>query len=232
MGPLKASTTEPGKPSLRLGEGSDSQPPYPGLRRTSGPACHKGLRALMQFGRRARTHAVALAIVTMAGCTVGPDFHAPQTVTPTAWQAFNPAVESGASVTTSQAAALVEWWDAFDDPELSSLVNETLLANLDLRQAKSRIRQARAARGVVASAFWPSVDSSASYRRSYSGGASKGGGAASGRQPTGATDLFQVGLDAVWELDVFGGVRRDIEAAEADIQASVEDYRDVAIRLR
>jgi len=93
-----------------------------------------------------------------------------------------------------------------------------------LRQAASRVRQARAARGVVASAFWPSADASGSYTRS--GGAD--------RQQSfrdSSSDLYRAGLDATWELDIFGGVRRDIEAAEADIQSAIEDRRDVLVTL-
>ena len=81
-----------------------------------------------------------------------------------------------------------------------------------------RIRQARAARAVAASGLWPSVDASASYRRSRSGG-------------VGSADLYQAGFDASWEIDVFGGVRRSIEAANADIAVAIEDRRDVLVTL-
>jgi NodT family efflux transporter outer membrane factor (OMF) lipoprotein len=130
------------------------------------------------------------------------------------------------------AADLVNWWHTFNDPELDSLVARAVQSNLDLRQAESRVRQARATRGVVVAGFWPTVDVSGSYTRSGNGrgsavqGSSNGSGNISTSQ-----DLYRAGLDASWEIDVFGGVRRDIEAAEADIQAAVEDRRDVLVTL-
>jgi NodT family efflux transporter outer membrane factor (OMF) lipoprotein len=115
------------------------------------------------------------------------------------------------------------------------LVTRAIAANLDLRQAQARVRQARAARGVVAAGLWPSLDASGSYRRSYGGGVASGvtGGSStssSGTSP-GSSDLFQVGLDAAWELDIFGGVRRNVEAADADVQAAEEDRRSVLVSL-
>jgi NodT family efflux transporter outer membrane factor (OMF) lipoprotein len=128
-------------------------------------------------------------------------------------------------VTTTAPLDVVQWWTRFHDPQLDSLVTRAVQSNLDLRLATARLRQARAARGVVSAGFWPTVDVSGSYRRSQAGGGSTSGGTPPARS------LFQVGLDAAWELDVFGGVRRDIEAANADITAAVEDRRDVLVTL-
>ncbi len=110
-------------------------------------------------------------------------------------------------------------------------------ANLDLRLAEARIRQARAALGVAGGPLYPEVDANLQYQRS-----SKSTSQAvrrrrrwrgpSGLATTGAfTELFQVGLDASWEIDIFGGTRRNIEAAGADLKASVEDRRDVLVTL-
>jgi outer membrane protein, multidrug efflux system len=128
----------------------------------------------------------------------------------------------------------VQWWEAFKDPTLSSLVEMAVRANLDLRQAEARVRQARAARGVAGAPLWPQVNSSAIYERSQSSGAtvgSSGGGAPAITGAGGLRELFQVGLDASWELDIFGGTRRNLEAATADLRAAVEDHRDVLITL-
>ncbi len=133
---------------------------------------------------------------------------------------------------------LGDWWRIFNDPMLSSLVERALASNLDLALAKSRIRQARASRVVVSASLWPEVDASASYRRSYSGGSSTGNsrsGASSSSTDSSVggkqSDLFRAGLDAVWELDIFGGKRRNVEAAEADLDAAVETRRDVLVSL-
>jgi multidrug efflux system outer membrane protein len=183
-----------------------------------------------------RTAAVWLVLGWLpAACMVGPDYNPPATAVPTTWQGLGAAAAAQRSVPTPAPVALVEWWTAFHDATLTSLVTRAIAANLDLRQAQARVRQARAARGVVAAGLWPSLDASASYRRSYGGGVASGttGGSSSGSFSAAqeARDLFQVGLDAAWELDIFGGVQRNVEAAEADLQAAVEDRRDVLVSL-
>jgi NodT family efflux transporter outer membrane factor (OMF) lipoprotein len=114
-------------------------------------------------------------------------------------------------------------------------------SNLDLRQAEARIRQARAAKGVAGAPLWPAVDASALYERSHSPVVSVGPtqGGTTGAGPAGSSvttvapfrELFQAGLDASWEIDIFGGARRNLEAAGADLRAAVEDRRDVLITL-
>jgi outer membrane protein, multidrug efflux system len=181
-------------------------------------------------------------LLTIAGCAAGPDYRRPEIAAPDAWSGLSSATASEASKTTPSEAILVEWWQSFNDPVLTHLVERAIKANLDIRLAEARLRQARASRGVVAAGLWPTIDTSATYRTSRSGGASSGssgtnavsggtGTGPSGGSSGGTRDLFQVGLDAAWELDIFGGVRRNIEASEADIQAAVEDRRDVLVSL-
>ena len=178
-----------------------------------------------------RTGAVwlqGICMVLAAGCAVGPDFHSPKTPMPGSYDALGVSAGAPASVTTPDQAKLVEWWTNFQDDTLTSLVRRAVQSNLDMKQAEARIRQARAARGVTAAALWPEVDANASYSRSGSGGSSAGSSRSGGG---GTIDLFQVGLDAAWELDFFGGIRRNVEASDADIRASVEDRRDVLVSL-
>ncbi len=174
-----------------------------------------------------------LAIVTtlaLAGCAVGPNYHAPQPVLPTTFVTPNtvPATAPASQPSTQPAVAvappvdITQWWTAFHDPILTKLVTDAMNANLDLKQAESRLLQARAARGVAAADFWPNVTGSGSYLRS--------------RTPTGGdhgivSNAYQVGLDAAWEIDIFGGVRRNIESSNASLQAAVEDRRDVLVTL-
>jgi NodT family efflux transporter outer membrane factor (OMF) lipoprotein len=172
-----------------------------------------------------------VAGIGLSGCTVGPDYRRPATTMPVAFAApVSPttAPTTHPSETNPQAANLVQWWTTFDDPLLTSLIQRAAAGNLDLQQAEARIRQARAARDVVVGDFWPSVDASAAYSRSQAPSGRVSGGTLSSN---GARDLFQAGLDASWELDIFGGTRRDIEAATADLQASMEDRRDVLVTL-
>lgn len=170
---------------------------------------------------------IPLTALLLAGCAVGPDFHRPRVAVPSAWQGLSDnATLTQPSITTGQPAQLVAWWQNFDDPILTSLVERAIASNLDLRQAEARIRQARASRGIAVSGLFPEIDASAGYTRSRSSNTSSGSSTA-----LPARDLFQVGLDASWELDIFGGTRRSVEAAQANLQAAVEDRRDVLISL-
>ncbi len=161
-------------------------------------------------------------LLAAGGCAVGPDYRPPQPSTPSAWYGAT----DHARFPPCGQADLVHWWTLFNDPVLTSLVERAVLGNLDLRQARARVRQARAARGVAAAGLWPTAGGSAGYTRSRTQEGSVPGGA-SGR----TAELFQAGLDAAWELDLFGGARRTVEAAEADLQASIEEERDTLVTL-
>ncbi len=160
----------------------------------------------------------------VGGCTVGPDFKKPPAELPTAWRGVSASEQAPISTTVSEPSTLIEWWKSFDDDTLTSLIERALRANPDVRQAGARIRQARAARGAGTAALWPTVDSEASYRRSGTGGGASGSGGSE-------RGLFQAGVDAAWELDIFGGNRRNVEALSAELQAAVEDHRDVLVTL-
>jgi outer membrane protein, multidrug efflux system len=124
------------------------------------------------------------------------------------------------SVATAQPADLTQWWLQFNDPTLTALVEEALEKNLDLQIAETRLRQARAIRGVAVGGLWPAVAASGSYQRLHRTGASPDD-----------QDLYQAGLDSVWELDLFGGRRRGVESADANIQAAIEALRDAQVSL-
>ena len=177
---------------------------------------------------------LALCLLAAVGCAVGPDYRKPETKVPETWNGQEVVTAAQTSKTAPNPVELVEWWGAFKDPSLSSLVEMAIRANLDLRLAEARIRQARASLGVAGGAFYPEVDATALYERSHSSIASigpSGGGSPQGLSIAPFQELFQVGLDASWEIDIFGGIRRNIEAAGADLKAAVEDRRDVLITL-
>jgi NodT family efflux transporter outer membrane factor (OMF) lipoprotein len=161
--------------------------------------------------------ALVFAFVAMAGCAVGPDFERPETEMPAGWA--GPTAAVGAQPGESTEASLAEWWTVFQDAPLTSLIERAVESNLDLKLAEARIREARAARGVAASAFGPTADASSSFRRSQ----------ATGNGPV--ANQYQVGFDAGWELDIFGGTRRAVEAADADLRAAEESRRDVLVTL-
>ncbi len=144
---------------------------------------------------------------------------------PAAW------VEPAPKSVSESDADIAHWWTKFHDPVLDSLVKQAIASNLDLKLAESRIRQARAARNAAAAGLGPGVSANSSFTRSQS---SPGTSAAA--RNYGVTDgilssQYQAGFDASWELDIFGGVRRNVEAATADLQASIESRRDVLVTL-
>ena len=178
---------------------------------------------------RAVTSGLMLLLV---GCTVGPNYNRPDLSVPSTWK------EAQGGGVAAQPAELTRWWAAFNDPLLDSLVARAVRSNLDLRIAEGRIREARASRGVIAADAWPTLDVSGSYSRSRNSKnalafPSQGGGGSPSSLGGDIVehDLFKTGFDASWEVDLFGGVRRKVEAAEASIEASVENRRDVLVTL-
>jgi len=179
---------------------------------------------------------LALLAGLLAGCMVGPDYHSPKPAVPA--QFLNPSAPATTqtSATSAQPVEVAQWWHNFNDPELDSLICRAVDANLDLRQATSRLRQARAQRGIAGSALYPQVDANGSYTRSGTGnGGTKSTTTKKGRVVTESTstksDFYIAGFDASWEIDVFGGERRGVENADANIAAAIEDRRDVLVTL-
>jgi NodT family efflux transporter outer membrane factor (OMF) lipoprotein len=187
----------------------------------------------MKMKRPAVAHGARVAAIVLwaTGCTVGPDYRRPDTTVPPAWS------EAGYGGIDTRPAALARWWEEFNDPTLTRLANRAVGSNLDLRLAEARIREARALRRIAESAAWPTVDVSGSYSRSRtSENAIAPSGQTSGGSPffsgsNNGQDLFRTGFDSSWEIDVFGGVRRSVEAADATIEATIEDRRDVLVTL-
>ncbi len=163
---------------------------------------------------------VLMIMLATSGCaTVGPDYFRPDVSMPDRWNA-----ETEVSLTDSgtDAKMLAEWWSTFNDPELSSLIERAVAGNLDLKNARARVREARALRGIANADLFPTFDTTGSANWSHSS-EDKGTGKTS--------DLYSASFDAGWELDIFGGVRRSVEASQADLEASHEDLRDVLVSL-
>ena len=171
----------------------------------------------------------SILFILIAGCSVGPDYVRPELAMPEAW---NNSPRSDAAK-----AELVEWWTQFQDPKLASLVDRALEANLDLKKAAARIRQARAQATIARADWYPSVAATGQYRRSKAASNNRtvtvdeGAGGTTIDRDNSAEDFFEAGFDASWELDVFGGTRRAVESAEAGVQAAIEDERDVRVTL-
>ncbi len=167
-----------------------------------------------------RSTTVLLLSLLTAGCMVGPNYQAPKVNVPGQYNGTQ-----DTKLATPEAAKVAEWWKTFDDPELNNLVAEALHSNLGLKQAQARILQARESRTIAGAGLWPAATGTSSSTSSSSSVTS------TNTSVSGVRNLFQAGLDASWELDFFGGVRREVEAATANVQAAVEDSRDVTVTL-
>jgi NodT family efflux transporter outer membrane factor (OMF) lipoprotein len=154
---------------------------------------------------------------------VGPDYTPPDLAVPDAWHAA--AVEGLAA----GEASLQTWWTGLGDPVLEELIGRAEAANLDLRLATTRIREARARLGVASGQKLPDLDTSGSASRSdQSDNSPLGVLVPGGFDPV---ELYDIGFDASWEIDLFGRIRRSVESAGAAYEASIEDYRDVLVTL-
>jgi outer membrane protein, multidrug efflux system len=188
---------------------------------------------------------LAGVLTLCAGCTVGPHFVQPTPEVPAHWSAQAMSSPSGSqpvSAATEQSALQPAWWAAFNDPLLTSLAQRSLDSNLDLRVAVLRIEEARAQRDITAAGYWPTLSAEAAYSRQRLSDTTPTGALFNSvgdlRLPGGAAlsipnpySQFQLSADASWEIDLFGRVRRAVEAADAGVQVSIEDRRAVLVSV-
>ncbi|AOJ82917.1 RND transporter [Burkholderia savannae] len=158
--------------------------------------------------------------IALAACTaVGPDYRPPRPAHPSDWTA------RGGDAAPADPAQSQDWWRAFRDPLLDKLIAQAIGGNQDLAIARQRLLQARAERDRIASRLGPAVSA---------------GGTADALRSSRALDwppgigqsrTYRLGFDASWELDVFGGTRRAIESADAQVEAIDEDRRAILVSL-
>lgn len=185
--------------------------------------------------------------VLLAGCSVGPNFVRPAPATPAKWsaQAVAPTTATMAALTPpgpAPATTMDSWWLGFGDALLNSLIERSRKANLDLRAAVLRIEEARAQRNITAAAYWPSLDANASFSRQRLSETTPTGSLFSSvssiKLPNGGTisvpnpySQWQLAGGISWEIDFFGRIRRSLEAANAAVEATVEDQHAVQVSL-
>jgi hypothetical protein len=183
-----------------------------------------------EFSIRTPALAVLLSFV-LSGCLVGPNFERPASSTP---DVFNRTETAQAPSKPVESEFNSDWWTLFNDPMLNALEKELTDANLDVAAASARLRQSRAEQRVVGAAEYPTATGAASYNRergsengilsllgvtptgtqaeSASGSAPLGVTAMPGSKGSPAYNLYQFGFDASWEVDIWGRVRRSVEA--------------------
>ena len=210
--------------------------------------------------RAAARMALGLLLVLPAACMFGPNFSRPDAKLPEHWPPGAlqvPALPPGAPLPTAngvdsalpavssiseQPATLVHWWTRFNDRELDSLIDRALRGNLDLRAAVLRSQEALAQRDINAAGLWPTLTANASYDRERISettpqGAIIGGIGRVAIPGIGRVSIpnpynqLQLGSTASWEPDLFGRLRRTVEAANASAQVSLEDQRAVQVSL-
>ena len=169
--------------------------------------------------------AVAAFALWAAGCKVGPDYARPDVETPSSWGELATTQDPNRSQPVAEGTPTA-WWVAFNDPQLTSIVERTVDANLTLQQAEDRVLESRASERIASSVLWPQIDSSGSYTRART---SKNG--AGVLEQGHWYNFYAAGFDANWEIDVFGGNRRSVEAADASLEASEHDRDAVLVSL-
>jgi multidrug efflux system outer membrane protein len=154
------------------------------------------------------------------GCQAGPKYQAPKASAPGAFGSLN------SNVSTNVIEQ--EWWQALGDPKLTQLIQQVSTNNHDIRIATDRLREARALWREARFDYYPTVTTDASYRNAQASKATNPNDSRNTRH----TQLFQGGLDASWELDLFGSVRRSVDAAKATVEAVEANRDDVLVSVR
>ncbi len=174
----------------------------------------------MQTFRLTTCLAAVWICLTLTGCfKVGPDYVKPDPMAPATWHTSTDKMITSKRPNPED---LATWWNHLNDPLLTSLIQQAVDGNLDLQQAQARLEQARARRDISWAALFPSIDVTGSATKSRSS-ENRGGGSES--------NSYSTGFDAGWELDLFGGNQRGVEASQARIEANDADLHDVLVSL-
>jgi outer membrane protein, multidrug efflux system len=161
---------------------------------------------------------LGIGLLTLVGCAVGPDYKRPSINAPETFR--------GESEVSTNSFASLPWWRVFHDDTLQNLIRTALTNNYDLRIAVTRVEQARAMAAEARAGFFPQLD----YAANASRGQNVGGG--NTPSPTGTIgNVFAADVNASWEIDLWGRIRRLNESARAQFLASEEARRDVMISL-
>jgi len=166
-----------------------------------------------------------LVAILMSSCTVGPDYEKPALPTPDAWH-----YALGLDEPEKATAPIQAWWELFEDPVLNQLIEQAEASNLTAQIAYTRVREARSRLAYTGAQNLPEVEAfaEATSTKLSDNGALSQVKPAGGFEPQG---MMVFGLDAAWEIDVFGRIRREVEAEGALFEASIESYRDVMVSL-
>ena len=156
-----------------------------------------------------------LLAAALTACAVGPDYRAPDMPVPDGWHSQP---QAGVRPDNADAPLLASWWTVLDDATLNQLIELALANNQTVKQASASVVEARARRAITGAPFWPAIGASA-------------GGTRSDSDLLGNQDTWDGGVDASWEIDLFGGQRRAYESSTAQLAATEAELRDVLVSL-
>jgi NodT family efflux transporter outer membrane factor (OMF) lipoprotein len=201
------------------------------VRRGTAPLAPLALPALAALA------ALAAIIALLAGCTVGPNYQRPPATAPAAWK--EPPPPDWKSATPHDETPRGKWWEVFGDPQLNALEEQVSVSNQSIAQAEAQFRAARAAAAVARAGLFPTVTAGAAATKAR-GSAGRGSGTAvtspvgntTTVTSTATTTLYQVPIDVSYEVDVWGRVRRQIEASVATAQASAGDLETLRLSMQ
>ena len=157
--------------------------------------------------------------VLPSGCiSVGPDYQTPKLKNPN----FTVAGLSVPDNATSDTQKLADWWNGFNDPMMVELITRALTGSPDIHVAAARVQAARAELGISRSDYFPKINAEADFSRTRTGKDAEG---------IGYSNMYRAGLDASWEIDIFGGTRRAVEAADAVFDSEIANLHDVWLSM-
>lgn len=158
-----------------------------------------------------------LIALALSGCAPGPDYTLPQLDLPSVWRS----ADKERTREASGVAQTVRWWELFGDETLNALTAQALDGNKDLAAVQARLEQARAERQAALSALLPDISASGGARREDLG-------LLSGNRPV---NIYEASFDAAWEIDIFGGAQRKLEASDASLEATQAAKESVMLSL-
>ncbi|MNF34850.1 Outer membrane protein OprM precursor [compost metagenome] len=175
---------------------------------------------------------IALSLL-LAGCAIGPDYQRPPLATPAQFKQ----IEGWTAALPSDALERGAWWELYGDDELSGLVGRLNLSNQNLAASEAQYRQARALVRGARAAFYPSLSGSAGVTRAGQGGgdstlSTADGFAVSGSNAASISKSYDLSLNAAWELDIWGKLRRSLESSRAGFAASAADLAALKLSLQ
>jgi NodT family efflux transporter outer membrane factor (OMF) lipoprotein len=167
---------------------------------------------------------VAWTAAALFGCTAGPDYVRPPVATPAEYKE----AQGWKQATPQDERPRGNWWEVFNDPQLNALVTQVAISNQTIKAAEAQVRAAQAITDQARAAFFPVVTANASLTRS-GGRPSASGGSVNSTGGGGGVNNYNVSLDASWEIDLWGKIRRTVESSEESAQASASDLQGATL---